>query len=121
MYQAKIQLNQKDRCDLMPSNYFSTFEPARVTGKSLPAGLHFFSFGDDIDSINPSGTLNASRIPNFVVFQRMKRYHETATQLSELDESEIFSGGQEFKEIVFYAVQYNLLRILEGTATIGFV
>ena len=121
MYQAKIQLNQKDRCDLMPSNYFSTFEPTRVVGRSLPAGLHFFSFGDRIDSIDPSGTLNASRIPNFVVFQRMKRYNDTATQLSELDESEIFSGAQEFKELVVYAVQYNLLRILEGTVSLGFV
>jgi hypothetical protein len=90
-------------------------------GRSLPAGLHFFSFGDKIDGIDPSGTLNASRIPNFVVFQRMKRYHGTATQLSELDESEIFSGAQEFKELVVYAVQYNLLRILEGTVSLGFV
>lgn len=121
MYEAKIMLNQKDRCDLMPSNFFSTWEPARVTGKSLPAGLHFFSFGDSIDTIHPSGTLNASRIPNFVVFQKLKRYNETATQTSELDESEVFDGAKEYKEIVFYAVQYNLLRILEGTVSIGFV
>lgn len=121
VYEAKIMLNQKDRCALMPSNYFSTWEPTRVVGKSLPAGLHFFSFGDDIKSLDPSGTLNASRIPNFVVYQKMKRYHETATQLSELDESEIFSDAKDFKEVIFYAVQYNLLRILEGTVSLGFV
>jgi hypothetical protein len=121
MYEAKIMLNQKDRCDLMPSNFFSTWEPTRVTGKSLPAGLHFFSFGDSIDTIHPSGTLNASRIPNFVIFQKMKRYNETASQISELDESEVFNDAKEYKEIVFYAVQYNLLRILEGTVSIGFV
>ena len=121
MYEAKVVLNQKDRCAMMPSNYFSTWEPSRVVGKSLPAGLHFFSFGDDIKQLDPTGTLNASRIPNFLISQRMKRYHPTATEVSALDESEIFADAKDFTEIIFYAVQYNLLRILEGTVGLGFV
>jgi hypothetical protein len=112
---AQILINGKPRTEMEDATYFSVYHPLMVAHKSLPAGVHMYSFSNDIRSFHPDASMNFSRAGDVTLYSRYKKWNPTATSTSELLDSESLPGARDYKRIRIYLVGYNVLTIRDGT------
>lgn len=115
---AQILINGKPRTEMEEASYFTVYHPVNTIQKSLPTGIHFYSFSHDPRDFSPDASMNFSRAGSVVLSQRYKKWNPTATSLGELRESETFEIAKDFKRIRIYLVGYNTLLIRDGQAAL---
>jgi hypothetical protein len=111
---AQILINGKPRTEMEDATYFSVYHPMMVAHKSLPAGVHMYSFCNDIRSFHPDASMNFSRAGDVTLYSRYKKWNPTATSTSELLDSESLPSARDYKRIRMYLVGYNVLTIRDG-------
>jgi archaellum component FlaF (FlaF/FlaG flagellin family) len=111
---AQILINGKPRTEMEDASYFSVYHPLETIQRSLPSGVHFYSFSHDPTDFSPDASMNFSRAGSVVLSQRFKKWNPTATSLGELRASETFAAARDFKRIRIYMVGYNVLMHRDG-------
>jgi len=103
----KIVLNGTDRCQYKPLQYF-TRENVRKYHKggciSVPDSIAVFSFALNPNDTSPSGTCNFSNI-----------------DLIQINRNQTLPTGSKLKPINVYAINYNILRFVNGQAGLSYV
>jgi hypothetical protein len=111
MIDAKIQLDGEDRFDARDPRYFRLVQPyQRHTTIPSDRYIYVYSFALRPEEQQPSGTLNASRIDKIVL------------QLGLQDPGSAFNTSATFGDMTayVYAVNYNVLRVIDGYAGLLF-
>lgn len=99
---AKIVLNGQDRTELLGSVFFDTIVPMQHHTRVPDGdGINVFSFALHPEDIQPSGTLNMSRIDNSVL----------TLEAAETDDA---------AALTLVAVNYNVLRLLSGMGGLAY-
>lgn len=111
---AQILINGKPRTEMEDATYFSVYHPLMVANKALPAGVHMYSFSNDITRFHPDASMNFSRAGDVTLYSRYKKWNPTATSTSELLDSESLPSARDHKRIRIYLVGYNVLTIRDG-------
>ena len=104
---AKLMLEGKDRFDKLNAEFFNVVYPYyyHSSPNNFTNFIYVYSFSEDPENFQPMGSCNFSRI-------------DSKTFYVELDNNSTFT---ENPIITFFAVNYNLLLIQGGLATIGYV
>jgi len=108
---AKIQLDGQDRFDARDAKYFRLVQPyQRHTTIPSDRYIYVYSFALRPEDQQPSGTLNASRIDDITL------------QIGLQDPSLAFNTSATFGDMsaYVYAVNYNVLRVIDGYAGLLF-
>jgi hypothetical protein len=111
MIDAKIQLDGQDRFDARDPVYFRLVQPyQRHTTIPSDRYIYVYSFALRPEDLQPSGTLNASRIDNFVL------------QISLQQQGTSYNTSAQFGDMTayVYATNYNVLRVIDGYAGLLF-
>lgn len=98
-----ITLNGHDRVDKRPSQYFRIIVPIYSHNSSNSDLIYFYNFALDCDSIQPSGTLNLSKIDDAKI---------------NMEFSNKGSTGINAGTVHLMCVNYNFLKIKKGMAGI---
>ena len=98
-----ILLNGHDRVDKRPAQYFRIIVPIYSHNSSNSDLIYFYNFALDCDSIQPSGTLNFSKIDDARI---------------NIDYSTKGTNGIKTGTIQLMAINYNFLKIKKGMAGI---
>jgi len=122
MHSARTLVNGKERIPYRDAQFYSALEAKRVFGCGLPVGVHVFAFSDGaVDSIQPNGTLNFTRVSDVRLQQRIRAYSETQSNVILLDESESVPTSKDFDRVVTCAVGYNVVYIANGVLKLLYV
>lgn len=108
---AKIQLDGQDRFDARDAKYFRLVQPyQRHTTIPSDRYIYVYSFALRPEDQQPSGTLNASRIDNITL------------QIGLQDPTLAYNTSATFGDMsaYVYAVNYNVLRVIDGYAGLLF-
>jgi hypothetical protein len=111
MVNAKVQLDGQDRFDTRDPIFFRLVQPyQRHTTIPSDRYIYVYSFALRPEELQPSGTLNASRIDNFVL------------QLGFQEQGSAYNTSQQFGDMsaYVYATNYNVLRVIDGYAGLLF-
>ena len=111
MVNAKVQLDGQDRFDTRDPVFFRLVQPyQRHTTIPSDRYIYVYSFALRPEDLQPSGTLNASRIDNFVIqvgLQEQGTSYNTSAQCGDMT-------------AYVYATNYNVLRVIDGYAGLLF-
>jgi hypothetical protein len=99
-----ILLNQKERLSFRNEKYFSLIQPYEYSRNSPPNGVNMFSFGLNVNSTQPSGTCNMSKIESIEIRMRTKPILST----------------NNMGICRVYCETYNILRVANGYAGVIF-
>ena len=122
MHSARALVNGKERIPYRDAQFYSALEAKRVFGCGLPVGVHVLGFSDGaVDSIEPNGSLNFTRLGDFRLQQRIRAYSESQSNVILLDESESVPSTKNFDRVVTCAVGFNVVYIANGVLKILFV
>jgi hypothetical protein len=111
MVDAKIQLDGQDRFDARDPIYFRLVQPyQRHTSVASDQYIYVYSIALKPEEIQPSGTLNASRIDNLVLQLGM------SAQGVNYCTSTLFGDMTAY----VYATNYNVFRVIDGYAGLLF-
>lgn len=114
----KLTLNGHDRTSVRSGSYWNKVVPWQYAGANPRNGLYLMSFGLDPANIQPSGTLNMSRIDNASL---TIGYKKALTGNNEpTTEDEVAPDATSLTQLFIYAINYNVLRIAGGLGGIGF-
>jgi hypothetical protein len=111
---AQLLINGKARTDMEEASFFSVYHPLNTIGKSLPTGVHMYSFARDPMGVEPDASMNFSRAGDITLYQRYKRWNPTATTLSELRPSESLPAARDYTRLRIYLIGYNVLLVKDG-------
>jgi hypothetical protein len=126
---CKLQLNGHDRFTSRPGIYFQQVQAHQAFCTKPKAGIYIYSFAvSPRDAIQPSGSLNFSRIDNAnlqLVFKTPAKdpYVAAAGTFAPYDLAPLTVcpyEAKDFKIMSLYAVNYNVLRIAGGLAGLGY-
>lgn len=111
MVDAKLQLDGQDRFDARDPVYFRLVQPYQCH-TTIPSDryIYVYSLALRPEELQPSGTLNASRIDNLVLQVGMQ------TPGVNYNTSALFGNMSAY----VYAVNYNVLRVIDGYAGLLF-
>ena len=114
---GKIMLNNYDRIDFLPGNYFNYIQPYQYINHTPADGINMYSFALNPANHQPSGTCNFSRIDNAELVlilndPRSKRHSAPFNNLSDYLENAA--------QLNIYAVNYNILRIMSGMGGLAY-
>ena len=101
---AKLQLNGHDRFAERPADYFNLVQPHQHHDNTPDVGIYVYSFALKPQELQPSGSLNFSRIDSAVL------------QLTTLP----IAYGIVAAKVRVYAVSYNVLRIMSGLGGLAY-
>jgi hypothetical protein len=104
--QANIQLNGSDRFSPRDANYFNYVQPFECARATPCPGVNLYSFALKPAEVQPSGTINFSRVDYSQLTLRLKpeaKRHMSHDSVLNL-----------------YACNYNILRCMSGMAGIAF-
>ena len=104
----KLKFNSTDRCQPRPLQYFTrenVYKFHKGGCISVPDSIAVYSFALNPTDTSPSGTCNFSNIDDIKI--------ERGNSSSQVD-------GAEYKKINVYAINYNILRIVNGKAGISY-
>ena len=109
--EAKLQLDGQDRFDARDPVYFRLVQPYQHH-TTIPSDryIYVYSLALKPEEMQPSGTLNASRIDNLVLQVNMQ------DAASAINTSSLFGDMTAF----VYAKNYNVLRVIDGYAGLLF-
>ena len=132
MKTAKLQLNGNDRFSERDAEYFTLVQPFQHhTNIPNSRGIHVYSFALKPEEHQPSGSLNFSRLdsvvmkmtldntglvanPNTVEFDNFGNYVRT------IEAKSLTQVVKRASRVRFYAKNYNVLRIMSGTAGLAY-
>ena len=124
MHSAQILFNGKERTAMLPSSYYSVYEPLHRLKRPLPAGLHIQSFClDPTQHTQPDGYANFSQIAKVQLHQRYKSWKQGVNDVWQgtVDDTECLENGQNFNDVHIWAITWNILRITGGEIGLAFV
>ena len=101
---AKLQLNGHDRFSERNGDYFNYVQPYQHHTNTPATGINVYSFALKPEEHQPSGTCNMSRIDNASL--NLQLTTNTTKQTS--------------AQVMVYAVNYNVLRIMSGMAGLAY-
>ena len=101
---AKITLNGTNRIEERNGFYFNTVQPYQHHTNCPAPGINVYSFSFDPEEHQPSGSCNFSRISNGNIEVTLTKDLHTGIQV----------------KMKVYAVQYNILRIANGSGQLGY-
>jgi len=102
---AIIELNSHIRVQRLDGNYFNYVQPYQHHSNTPSDGINLYSFAIEPELQQPSGSINFSRIDSII-------FHLTFNE-------EMFNDNYN-KTIRFYALNYNVLRIMSGMGGLAF-
>jgi len=104
MIDAVIQLDGQDRFEKRPASYFRLIQPyQRHTNVPVSSFIYMYSFAIKPEDLQPSGSLNASRIYNIVL------------QITPNNNIGVFpTDNRGDMTCTVYTHNHNVLRILDG-------
>jgi hypothetical protein len=111
MLTANIQLDGQDRFYPRDAAYFRLVQPyQRHTTVPVDKYIYVYSFALRPEDLQPTGSLNASRIENIIF------------QLGLQDPTTSYCTSSQFGDMTayIYAVNYNVLRVIDGYAGLLF-
>ena len=103
----KLKFNSTDRCQPRPLQYYTrenVYKYHKGGSVSVPDSIAVYSFALNPTDISPSGTCNFSNIDDIKI--------ERGGSSSKVD--------QKYKKLNVYAINYNILRIVNGQAGISY-
>ena len=101
---VKLQLNGHDRLSQREGRYFNTVIPQECHENCPAIGINVYSFAFKPEEHQPSGTCNFSRIDNVKMNITFNATTQTATA----------------SKLKIYAVNYNVLRVMNGMSSVVF-
>lgn len=104
MKTAKIMFNGVDRFDEKPAEYFNWLQPYQHHSGVGKLGLYSYSFSLFPEQFQPSGSVNMSRINKIQFVLKAKKTIDTSYKY----------------DVVFYVINYNILRVMSGMASIAY-
>jgi hypothetical protein len=126
---CKLQLNGHDRFTSRSGVYFQQVTAHQAFCAKPKAGIYLYSFAvSPRDAVQPSGSLNFSRIDNANLQLTFKNpasatYDPASGQPAPFDVDPLHTcpfEAKEFKVFSLYAVNLNVLRISGGLAGLGY-
>lgn len=119
---AKIVLNGVDRAQERRGSYYTRANPwATFDGNYMSSGLYAYGFGIQTNSIDPSGTLNFSRIDNAMLQVRTKAAVVTdITAAGNVTEDMTTVGANILNTLMVWAPNYNVFKIQSGMGGVMF-
>jgi hypothetical protein len=128
MKTAKLQLNGNDRFMEREAEYFTLIQPFQHhTNIPNSRGIHVYSFALKPEEHQPSGSLNFSRLDSVVMKMTIDNYglvlKKTGTSVADKwgnSYSTTNSLVKRASRVRFYAKNYNVLRIMSGTAGLAY-
>ena len=105
-----LQMNGLDRIKVRENNFYNLIQPFQyhscggLNNYRYNGGFYLYSFGLKPEKYEPSGTLNFSKLNNFLINFNYKKTSNTFSQISE---------GYTF---TCYGINYNVLKISNGMA-----
>lgn len=119
---AKLQLNGTDRFSAREGSYFRCVQPYehhtgghRQNPREATGGFYMYSFALRPEEHQPSGTCNFSRLDSATLQLDMNDL--SVTSVSGTDGATPINQA---KEVVVYARNYNILRIMSGMGGLAF-
>lgn len=115
LQQAVLQVDGYDRFELRDAGYFRLVQPFQ-THTNVPTGtfLYSYSFALKPEEMQPSGSLNASRIDTM----RLQLYLRPNTTVAQTDPLYVPARGNAHVRV--YARNHNVLRVVNGFAGLVF-
>ena len=104
----KLKFNSTDRCQPRPLQYFTrenVYKYHKGGSISVPDSIAVYSFALNPTDISPSGTCNFSNIDDIKI---------------ERGDSKSSDSNIRYKKLNVYAINYNILRIVNGQAGISY-
>lgn len=92
------------RLGTMKSRYFETIEPYYKSVSTGDTGMCMYSYGLDVNSLDPDGSTNYGKLTNVKLTVKTKDHHVSSTVASDI-------GAQ---ELVVTAVNWNIIRVSGG-------
>jgi hypothetical protein len=98
-----LKFNGMKRLETQVSEYYDLIQPYSFSSGLLPDGCGMYSFSLDINMMQPSGSVNLTKIDDFTIYFNI-----------DPEFLEIIKNCGEYVKIRFYAITYNVLRFLSG-------
>jgi len=121
---AKLTLNGNDRFSTQNGTYFNSMQPYRHhTNIPESVGINVYSFALKPEEMQPSGTCNFSKIDNVYLTLNLATLQQQ-TGKSKINEYPGAISGASFAantcNVKVYAVNYNILRIMNGLGGVAY-
>lgn len=132
MKTAKLQLNGNDRFVEREAEYFSLIQPFQHhTNIPNSRGIHVYSFALKPEEHQPSGSLNFSRLDSVVMKMTVDNtglvtnpnrtdFDKFGNLIRTIEATKITPVVKRASRVRFYAKNYNVLRIMSGTAGLAY-
>ena len=116
---AKIQMNGYDRITERNAYYFRVIQNSQFMNCATSKYIYSYSFALNPGKHQPSGTCNFSRLDDVDL---VLQFDNSTKSLNKTSKTPSYYIGQISKEveIKIFAVNYNILRIVEGTAGLAY-
>jgi hypothetical protein len=120
LYEAILRCNGVDRFTTRPGSYFNLVQPTQAVGQAPSAGIYMYAFGVNCNDQDSAGTLNFSRMDMVTLSLTAKA--ATATSIAEILTPDVTldTALTKFMNIVVFAVNFNVLRVMDGMAGVLF-
>jgi hypothetical protein len=114
VYEALLRCNGVDRFTTRPGSYFNLVQTTQAVGQAPSAGIYMYSFGVNANEQDSAGTLNFSRMDMVTLSLTTKA--ATAASIAEILTPEVTldTALTKFTDIVVFAVNYNVFRVMDG-------
>ena len=115
---AKIQMNGYDRITERNAYYFRVIQNSQFMKCSTSKYIYSYSFALNPGKHQPSGTCNFSRLNDANLFIQ---FDNTTPSLNKTSTPSYYMGQiSEEVEVKIFAVNYNILRVMEGSAGLAY-
>ena len=119
---SRLLLNGHDRYSTRPGKYFNFVQPYLHMKTRPAAGIHSYSFSLSSNTTQPSGSCNLSRIDNATIVLTTKKAKTGATLKSAITdvENETLAIAKDINQVLCFAENYNVLRIMSGMGGLAY-
>jgi len=113
LVQGKMIWNGLERFEMKPFNYFNQLVPYQCHASCPREGIYCYSFALNPERLQPSGSFNATMVSSIQLQLSMNPFTTTTTP-------HVASSGATEYELITYALQYNVFRMLAGRGSMVF-
>lgn len=108
--QTLLKFDGMDRFDATPNDYFEKVEGYDFFKGCVKSGINVYSFSLQPDEYQPSGACNFANVNRVEIENTYNTPYETSLN----------NGGYKF-DLRIYLVEYNVLKVTSGMASLAFV
>jgi Large eukaryotic DNA virus major capsid protein len=118
---VKLTLNGHDRQATKKGSYYNAVVPYETCKSKPAAGVYLYSFCLRPTEMQPSGSANFSRIDNSTLIVTLKSTPTVNDVIGNVKtEEETLATGTALTQLLIYATNFNVLRILSGIGRLYF-